>query len=92
MCFQINGKSSQAAKCVKYRIMTKVTYYILPIEKFEHQCAGLKGMLQSTHLKDHMKTIGIDKSVRNRSSFEQTCLNNIKEIYQHAVKCDEKII
>ena len=25
----------------------------------------------------------------NRSSFEQKCLNNIKELYQHAGKCDD---
>ena len=37
-----------------------------------------------------MKTIGIDQSLCNRSSFEHKYLNNIKNIYQHAVKCDDQ--
>ena len=37
-----------------------------------------------------MKTIGIDQSLCNRSSFEHKCLNNIKKIYQHAGKCDDQ--
>ena len=37
-----------------------------------------------------MKTIGIDKSLCNRSSFEHKCMNNIKNIYQHAGKCDDQ--
>ena len=45
-------------------------------------------MLQSPRLKDHTKTIGIDQSLCNRSYFEHKCMNNIKKIYQHAVKCD----
>ena len=45
-------------------------------------------MLQSTHIEDHMKTIGIDQSLCNRSSFENKCMNNIKKIYQHDGKCD----
>ena len=45
-------------------------------------------MLQSPRLEYHMKTIGIDQSIRNKSSFEHKCLNNIKNIYQHAGKCD----
>ena len=47
-------------------------------------------MLQSSRLEDHMKTIGIDQSLWKRSSFEHTCLNNIKSIYQHASKCDDQ--
>ena len=34
MCFHIDCRSSQTAKCVKYRIMTKVIYYILSINTF----------------------------------------------------------
>ena len=45
-------------------------------------------MLQSPCLEDHMKTIGIDQSIYNMSSSEHKCLNNIKNIYQHAGKCD----
>ena len=47
-------------------------------------------MLQSSRLEDHMKTIGIDQSSFTRSSFEHRCMNNIKKIYQHAGKCDDK--
>ena len=48
-------------------------------------------MLQSPRLEDYMKTIGIDQSLFNRSSsFEQIFFNNIKNIYQHAVKCDNQ--
>ena len=37
-----------------------------------------------------MKTIGIDQSSFSRSYFEHRCMNNIKKIYQHAGKCDDK--
>ena len=37
-----------------------------------------------------MKTIGIDQSSCTRSSFEHIRMNNIKKIYQHAGKCDDK--
>ena len=87
--FQINGKSSQAAKCVKYRIITKVIDYILSISTCEQQCVLLKDVLQSPRLKYHMKTIGIDQYLSNRASFEHKCLNKIKKIYQHADKCDD---
>ena len=50
-----------------------------------------KGILQSPRLEDHMKTISIDQSLCNRSSFEHKCLNNIYiYIYQHAGKCDNQ--
>ena len=47
-------------------------------------------MLQSSRLDDHMKTIGIEQSSFERSSFEHRCINNIKNIYQHAGKCDDQ--
>ena len=47
-------------------------------------------MLQSSHLEDHMKTIGMDQSSFTRSSFENRCMNNIKNIYQHAGKYDDQ--
>ena len=47
-------------------------------------------MLQSLCVEDHMKTLGIDQSLFNRSSFEHKYLNNILKIYQHAVKCDNR--
>ena len=37
-----------------------------------------------------MKTIGIDQSSFIGSSFEHICMDNIKKIYQHAGKCDDK--
>ena len=47
-------------------------------------------MLQSSRLEDHMKTIGIDQSSFTRSSFEHIYMNNTKQIYQHAGKCDDQ--
>ena len=47
-------------------------------------------MLQSSRLEDHTKTIGIDQSSFTRSSFEHRCMNNIKKIYHHAGKCEDK--
>ena len=47
-------------------------------------------MLQSSRLEDHMKTISIDRSSFTRSYFEHRFMNNIKNIYQHAGKCDDQ--
>ena len=88
--FQINGKSSQAAKYVKSRTMTKIIDYILSIDTFEQQCVVLKGMLKFLRLKYHMKTISIDQLVSNRDSFKHKCLNKTKDIYQHSGKCDDQ--
>ena len=60
MCFQNDGKTAQAARCIKSRIMTKEINYFLLIDTFEQQCVVLKGMLQSPRLKDHVHTIDID--------------------------------
>ena len=60
MCFQIDGKSSQAVKCVKSRMTTKVIDCVLSIDKFEQKRVVLKGMLQSQRLKDPVNIIGID--------------------------------
>ena len=87
MHFQINGRSSHAAQCVNSRIMNKGIDYILFVETFEQQYVASKGMLQSPRLEDHTKNIGIDQSLRNRSSFEHKCLNNKKN--QHVGKCDD---
>ena len=67
--------------------MNKAIYSILSIGTFEQKYVVIKGMLQLPCIEDHMKTIGIDLSLCNRSSFEHKCLNNIKNIYQHAGKC-----
>ena len=37
-----------------------------------------------------MNTIGMDQSLCTRSYFEQTCMNNIKNICQHAGKYDDQ--
>ena len=37
-----------------------------------------------------MKTIGIYQSSFTKSSFEHRCMNNIKNIYQHAGKCEDQ--
>ena len=58
------------------------------MDTFEQTFVVIKCMLQSSHLKDHMKTIVIDLSSFFRSSFEHICMNNTKKIYQHAVKFD----
>ena len=41
--------------------MTKVIYYILPIDTFEQTFVVIKVMLQSQRLQYHMKTIVIDQ-------------------------------
>ena len=70
--------------------MIKAIDSILCIDSFEQLFVLIKGTLQSPRLEDHMKTIGIDQSLSNMSSFEQIFLNNIKNIYQHVGKCDDK--
>ena len=37
-----------------------------------------------------MENIGIDQSSFTESSFEHRCMNKIKNIYQHAGKCDDQ--
>ena len=71
-------------------ILNKAIDYILFIDTFEHEYVVIKGILQSPRLEYHMKTIGIDQLLCNRSSFEHKCLNSIKQIYQHAGKCDNQ--
>ena len=51
--------------------MNKTVDSILSIDIFELKYVVIKGMLQSPRLKDHMKTISIDKSLSNRSYFEK---------------------
>ena len=75
------GKSYQAARCIKSRIMTKVIDYVLSIDTFEQQCVVLKGMLQSPRLKYHVQTIGIDPSLSNNTIYEHKFLENIKKLY-----------
>ena len=38
-----------------------------------------------------MTTLGMSMTATSlQSSFEHTCMNNIKKIYQHAGKCDDQ--
>ena len=39
-------------------------------------------------LKDHIKIIGIELSVRNNYIYEHICLENIKRLYKQSGKCD----
>ena len=68
------GKSDQAAWCIKSRIMTKVIDSFLSIDTLEQQCVVLKGMLKSSRLKDHVQTIGIDQSLSNNAIYEHKFL------------------
>ena len=61
MFFQNNGKTAKASKCIKSGIITKVIDCVLSIDTFGQQCVVLKGMLQSTCLKNNVKAIGIDQ-------------------------------
>ena len=55
------GKSDQAARCIKSRIITKVIDFFLSIDTFKQQCVVLKVMFRSLQLKYHVQTIGIDR-------------------------------
>ena len=69
MCFLKDGKTDQAARCIKSSIMTKVVDSIISMYTFEQQFFVLKGMLQSPRLKYHVHTIGIDQSLRNNAIY-----------------------
>ena len=88
MCFLKDGKTDQAARCIKSSRMTKVTDYVLSIDTFEQQFVVLKGMLQSPLLKDHVHTIDIDQSLSNNDIYEHKCLENNKILYKQAGKSD----
>ena len=90
ICFQIDGKSAHAAKCVKHRIITKVVDCVISIDKFEQKCVLLKVVLQSMRLKCHINTIGIDQAFSNSAIFGHICFQNINKLYKHAGKCDDQ--
>ena len=85
MCFHKEGKTDQAARCIKSRIMTKVIDSVLSIDTFEQICVVLKGMLQPLRLKYHVQTIGIEQSLSNNIMYEQKCLENIKNYTNNLV-------
>ena len=78
MCFQKDGKTSQAARCIKSSIMTKVIYSVISIDTSEKKCDVLKGMSQSPRLKYPVHAIGIYQSLSNNAINEKKCLENIK--------------
>ena len=88
MCFQKDGKNSQAARCIKSRILNKLIDSVISIDTFEQKCVVFKGMLQSLLLKYHVQTIGIDQSLSKTSIYEHKCLENIKKVYKQAGKFD----
>ena len=47
-------------------------------------------MIQLPHIRDHMKNIGIDKSLSKSALFEHRYLKNMKILYQHTGKCDDQ--
>ena len=70
ICFQIDGKSIQAARCFKSRIINKAVNYGIYIDTFEQQCVVINGMLQLLCLTYHINTMGIDQSLSNIDLFE----------------------
>ena len=47
-------------------------------------------MFQSSRLKGHVQTIGIDQSLSNNAIYEYKCLENIKKLYKQYGKCDDQ--
>ena len=85
-----DGKSDQAARSIKSRIITKVIDYVLSIDTFEQQCVVLKGIFQSPQLKYHVQTIGIEPSLSNNTIHEHKCIEIIKKLYKQADNCDDQ--
>ena len=81
-----NGKTDQAARCIKSRIINKVIDSVISIDTYEQQCVVIKGVLQSPRLKYHIQNIGIDQSLSKNAIYEHKCLENIKK-YKQAGKC-----
>ena len=88
MCFQKDGKTAQATRCIKSRIMTKVIEYVLSIDTFKKQYVVLIYTLQSLLLKDQVQTIGIEQSLSNNATYEEKYLENINKLYKQSGKCD----
>ena len=82
MCFMKDGKYDQAARCIKWKITTKVIDFFLSIDKFEKKCVVLKDMLKSPRLKYHVQTIGIHPYLSNNAIYEHKCIENIKKLYK----------
>ena len=70
--------------------MTKLIDSVIYANTFEQKCVVIKGMLQSPHIKHHVKTISIDQSLSNNALFEHKCLQNIKKLYKHDGKFEDQ--
>ena len=90
MFFQKYGKTDQATRCIKSRMITKLIDYVILIDTFEQQCVVLKVILQSPCLKDYVQTIDIDQTLSKNALYEQKCLGNINKLYKHAGTCDNQ--
>ena len=90
MCFMKEGKSDQAARCIKSRIMTKVIYSVLSNWFIWTKFVVLKGMLKLPRLKDHVHTIGVHPSLIKNTLYEHKCLEHIKRWYKQAGECDDQ--
>ena len=90
MCFQNNGKTAQAARCSKSRIMNKAIDYVLSVDTFKQQCVVRKGILQSPRLKYHVQTIVIEQYLSSNAIYEHKFLEKIKKLYKQAGKCDDQ--
>ena len=51
-------------------------------------CCDLSYVEITATQKYHVQTIDIDPSLRNNTIYEQKCLENIKNLYKQAGKCD----
>ena len=47
-------------------------------------------MLQSPHIKNYVKAIGVGRSLSNSAIFEHRCLQNINKLHKRAGKYDEQ--
>ena len=50
ICFMKEGKSDQAARCIKLRIMAKVIDHVLSIDTFEQKCVVLLGSVLTRYI------------------------------------------
>ena len=82
MCLMKEGKSDQAARCIKSRIMTKMIDSVLSIDAFEQKCVVFTSMLQSPRLKDHVQTIGIDLYLSNNNIYINTNVLKNQKVLQ----------
>ena len=53
-------------------------------------CCDLSYVEITATQKYHVQTIDIDPSLRNNTIYEQKCLENIKNLYKQAGKCDDQ--